>query len=201
MKARFCILLAAALPILTAAAPPASRQAAPDPQVLREMVASRPAFAALSAKDRQSMLVWIATRCAVGSDGLRAQLRQASGALDVAFAEAYLMGPSFVERLRLEQAWRTQYATFIDRVQGPDSGLFDAQTTAKLRAITEDDYAATALNQQAEAFRSAALDGLSLTASRRVLPWLQRMEPKIQDDETRGRVQRLIQAVQAGRLH
>ena len=200
MKPLICLFIAAALPMLCGAAPAANAQAAPDPQVLREMVVGRPAFAALSASDRQAVLGWITTSCEVGSAAPRAHLRQARGALDVAFAEAYRLGPSRAERLRLAQAQRAGYATFIERLQGPDATLFDAQLTAELRAVTEDGYVETALNQQTAAFQSAALEGLLLTATRRVLPWLQRMEPTLQDDAVRSRVQGLIRTVQAAPL-
>jgi hypothetical protein len=196
MKNPIYCVIAAALALLFGTAVAANPAAAPDLQVMREMVLARPAFAALSASDRQSMLGWIAINCAVGSTAPRARMRQTKGALDVAFAEAYLLGPTQVERLRLAQVQRAKYAAFVDRLRDLDSALFDAQTTAELQAISEDDYVETALNQQTLAFRSAALDGLSLTATRRVLPWLRRLEPTLQEEDARGRVQRLIRTVQ-----
>lgn len=164
--------------------------------VAAELNATRPAFAALPARERQLQRLWLAANCEIGLDQLRSKLQRSSRPLDVSFVESYRMGPPRAELEQLALVERGNFAAFRDRIAGDDSQLFSPEVIASLRNLTEEVYISNALALRAQSYRSAAMNGVALTGSPRVLPWLRRSTPGMSDLD-RDVATRAIRSIQS----
>jgi len=151
--------------------------------VNQELATTRPAFAELPASERAIVHLWLHADCAVGQDERRASLVRSGNRLELAFIEAFRMGPPKVFLGEISAIRREEYVAILEGLKEADGLPFHVSIRKRLAAMTEESYLAEGINLTIRNYRLAALEGLKLVGSPKTLGWLDRTAPTLQDPE------------------
>ena|SRR5213593_75091 len=151
--------------------------------VNQELATTRPAFAELPTSEQAVVYLWLHADCAVGQEERRASLVSGGNRLELAFIEAFRMGPPKAFLGEITAIRREEYIAIQDGLKEPDGLPLDASIRKRLTTTTEESYVAEGLALTIRNYRLAALEGLKLVGSQKALAWLDRTVPTLQDAE------------------
>ena len=169
---------------------PANDKILGSPSVVRELLNTRPAFAALTPDQQASLHLWLLASCETGAEDRRAQIVKPGAGMETAFIESFRMGPPKALLAELNKTRHRDFSEIKEGLDGEDRELFDPELRGRLAALSEDAYVEEGVLITIKSYRIAALDGLAMVGSEATIVWLDQTTPTLNDPDLTSAAER-----------
>lgn len=124
---------------------------------------------------------WMNTTCTAGEKGeLQKRLRRYGSRLEPRLEEAFLRGPSEIEKARWQQTAKRDWQRMAAAIDAGKTYGLNPQEILRLRSQGEESFVKTTLEDYTEGYRSAAIAGLGIISTEPALQFLRRVGGDVQ---------------------